>query len=146
MTPNLITLSYPTTGPSGYEAAAATYQFFTADYKPPTHKRSIGYDIVHNHNGVFKYVYDNGPNFKVWAPFRLIMDDKFEPILGASATTQWQNLEDLWDHTGSLVMAAPDGTYGVHWAVEDLEKEFARYPDAVGDKIEYRVTVQFEEA
>lgn len=146
MRPNLVILSYPTVGPSGAYVPSATYSFFSRDYKPPAHHRSIGKDIVHNQNGVFKYLYDNGPSYRSWEPFRLIIDDRFAPIVG-SATVQYQNLMDMWERTGPFEMEGPDGElYDVHWAVDKLEKDFISFPASVGDKIEYTITVQFEEA
>jgi hypothetical protein len=43
-------------------------------------------------------------------------------------------------------MQTPDGIYDVHWSNQTLEKRFATFPMSVGDKIEYSVVVQFEEA
>jgi hypothetical protein len=142
--PNLLILSYPTYGPSGDYNPAATYQFLTRGYRPPRQARSVGSDIVHNKNGVFKYVYDNGPSTHQWEPFEVSLEEVYKG--GPSATTQWNNLLDLWDHTGVLRMSTADGTYNVHWSNQPLEKRFISFPSQVGDKIEYSVVVQFEEA
>jgi len=141
-----IFLSYPTFGPSGDYTAGATYIFFSGDYTPPAEGRSLGKDVVHNRNGVYKYLYDNGPNFNEWSPFRLTLDDAVRGFAG-TATQQWQNLQDLWTHIGQLKLGAPEGSYAVHWAEGmSLSKRFLAFPAMVGDKIEYSVDVQFEEA
>lgn len=143
-----IILSYPTAGPSGYEIPAATAAFFSEGYTPPYTGRSIGSDIVHNKNGVFKYVYDNGPNFDRWEPFQLRMEDTFATAVGGTATVQYQALLDMWNHVGQLQMSTPDGIYSVYWAPgNDLARRYVGpYPKKVGDKIEYSVQVQFEQA
>lgn len=146
----VIQISYPTYGPSGFEVAAATYSFFTRGYNPPSTGRSIGSDLVHNRNGAFQYVYDNGPNFNKWEPFEIIMEDPrafTNSPVGVSATQQYQNLLDLWEHVGQLQLRGPDGTYTVYWAPgNDLVRRWRNYPINVGDKIEYAVTVQFLQA
>lgn len=143
-----IILSYPTYGPVGSEVPAATAAFFTEGYTPPMTGRSIATDVVHNRNGVFKYVYDNGPNFQRWAPFLIRMEDSFENILGGGATVQYGKLLDMWNHTGQLQLGTPDGVYSVIWAPgNDLAlQHVGGYPAHVGDKIEYAVQVQFEQA
>jgi hypothetical protein len=145
-----ILLSYPTYGPSGAEVNAATYAFFTSGYTPPSTGRSIGSDLVHNRNGAFQYVYDNGPNFHRWDPFRIVMEDPqafANSPVGRTATQQYQDLQDLWAHLGQLQLGSPDGVYSVYWAPgNDLVREWRRYPTKVGDKIEYSVQVQFIQA
>ena len=143
-----IILSYPTAGPPGSEVAAATAVFFTEGYTPPYTGRSVGSDIVHNRNGAFKYVYDNGPNFDRWNPFQIRMEDAFASALGGNATAQYQNLLTMWNHLGQLQMWTPDGLYSVYWAPgNDLQRRYVgTFPGRVGDKIEYSVQVQFEQA
>lgn len=142
----LITLSHATyAGPSG-ATAAATYRFMTKNYTPPAQERHIDFDIVHNQNGKFKYVYDNGPGFKRWPQFMITCQEAFSSLLGANAATQFARLQALWEHRGTLGMSAPEGTYSIHWATDPLEQSFLIYPKAVGDKIERDVAVQFEEA
>lgn len=142
---NLITLSYPTMGEPGEEIPAATHSFFTTDYRPPRRPRALGSDVVQNRDGKFKYIYDNGPSYLEWQPFRLTLDDSFLRVVG-SATVQWNNLLSLWEHVGPLTMKAPDGIYQVHWAQEGMSTNFRSFPGKAGDKIEYLVDVQFNEA
>lgn len=145
MTPNLVTLSHATyVGPSG-ATAAATYSFVTKGYQPPSQDRDIDFDIVHNQNGLFKYVYDNGPGFKKWAPFSVACENVFASIVGATAGLQFNRLREMWDHPGVLGMNAPDGIYTVHWAQQALEQNFRIFPHQTNDIIEYEVVVQFEE-
>ena len=144
---NTILLSYPTYGPSGSETPSATYIFFSRSYKPPVTGRSIGSDMVHNRNGVFNWVYDNGPNLNSWDPFDLVMEDTFSAMAGGNATTQYQNLLTMWNYTGQLQLGAPEGIYSVRWATgSQLVREFRAFPETVGDKIEYAATVQFQQA
>jgi len=141
----LIILSRPTyVGASG-ATAAATYSFFTKNYQPPAQERDISYDIVHNQNGKFKYVYDNGPGFKRWPPFMITCQDAFFSILGANAQTQYQHLLEMWEYKGVLGMLAPDGVHNIHWAAEPREDNFIKFPRQEGDQIEMDVGVQFEE-
>jgi hypothetical protein len=138
-------LSVPTSGAGG--TAAATYGFFSSNYKPPRQGRSTSMDIVHNQNGVFKYRYDNGPNIHHWEPFDLILLDEFKNALGG-ATLQWQRLQFLWNYVeGPLGLAAPEGVYTVDWASAALERQFyGKYPAPSDAKVhEYRVLVQFDE-
>lgn len=146
MNPNLVVLSHATyAGPSG-ATAAATYSFFTKDYKPPTEQRAIDKDVVINQNGKFKYIYDNGPGFRQWPPFSVLCEQKFSVILGADATTQYNRLREMWNHRGVLGMKAPDGTHTVAWS-SDLDRNFRVFPHESGaTAIEYEVVVQFEEA
>lgn len=147
MNPNLLTLSHATyVGPFG-ATAAATYSFFTKDYKPPSQERHIDKDVVHNQNGRFKYLYDNGPGFKEWSPFSVACETKFGPELSGnpSAATQYTRLQEMWTHPGVLGMLAPDGTYTVAWS-SNIDQAFRVFPHNVGDIIEYEVVVQFEEA
>ena len=146
MNPNVIILSHPTyVGPSG-ATAAATHSFFTKDYKPPSQDRSLDFDVVHNQNGIFKYVYDNGPGFRRWDTFEVSCQDKFSEITGANAATQFSNLLKFWNYPGVLGMQAPDGTYDVHWAQDPQQRSFLLFPHEVGDNIEYDVAVTLEEA
>lgn len=143
--PNPITISYATYGPSGAETPAATYRFMSQDYKPPRRSRASSFDEVVNQNGTFRYVYDNGPAGLSWSPFTLAMLDRFEPLVGATATVQWANLLALWDHRGLKTIQAPDGIYEVFFSDSDLEPRFEVFPGSVGDKIEYRATISLEE-
>jgi hypothetical protein len=146
MNPNTIILSRATyVGASG-ATAAATYQFFTKDYKPPEEERHLDSDVVHNQNGKFKYIYDNGPGFKAWSPFSIKCETGFQNILGVDAATQYSRLKSLWQHPGVLGMQTPDGTYTVAWSPNALSQGFRVFPRSVGDTLEYDVVVQFEEA
>ena len=146
MNPNLIVLSHATyVGPSG-ATAAATYGFYTKDYKPPAEERFVEVDVVKNQNGKFKYVYDNGVGFREWSPFSIRCEDKFASIVGGNAATQYANLRKFWVHPGLLGMRTPDGTYTVHWNAGNIEQTFRVFPYEVGSVIEYEVVVQFEEA
>jgi hypothetical protein len=138
---NKVILSVPTSGAGA--TPAATYAFFTRGYKPPRQARSIGFDYVHNQNGLHKYVYDNGPNINTWDPFQIVCGDQFKDL--GSASVQFGNLLFLWNYIGPISMQAPEGAYTVAWADAPLEKQFAQFPSAVGDKIEFGVTVTFEE-
>ena len=146
MNPNLIVLSHATyVGPSG-ATAAATYAFFSKDYKPPTEARSIDKDVVQNQNGKFKYIYDNGPGFKQWPPFSVLCESKFSVILGADTDTQYAHIREMWDHRGVLGLKGPDGVHTVAWA-SDLDRTFRVFPHLNGaTEIELEVVVQFEEA
>jgi hypothetical protein len=143
---NLITLSHATyVGPSG-ATGAATYQFFTKEYKPPSESRAIDKDEVVNQNGKFRYIYDNGPGFKQWSPFTFKLDKQFEAILNATVAQQYAHLREMWEHRGVLGMQTPDGVHTVAWG-GDLERNFVVFPvDAGASQIEYEVVVQFEEA
>jgi hypothetical protein len=146
MNPNTIVISHATyVGASG-ATAAATYAFFTREYKPPTQERSLEADVVHNQNGKFKYVYDNGPGFKAWQPFTITCGDAFKDFLGATAGLQYARLLQMWEYPGILGMRAPEGTYGIHWAAGGIEPAFRAFPTEVNNKIEWEVVVQFEEA
>lgn len=146
MNPNVITLSHATyVGASG-ATAAATYLFMTKELKPPEQDRYIDYDVVKNQNGNFKYLYDNGPGFRQWSPFSIICEDKFSSVVGGfTAAQQLAHLLELWDYPGVLIMATPDGVYNVHWAPQNLGRNYRRFPASVSDPIEYEVVVQFEE-
>jgi hypothetical protein len=109
-------------------------------------QRSIDWDDVHNKNGHFRYLYDNGPGPKTWKPFEIVTNDVFTNLLGASATQQWANLQALCEHVGAMGFAAPDGTHQVHWGQSEFEPHFEAMPRAVGDKIDYAVAIQLEEA
>jgi len=145
MNPNLVVLSHATyVGASG-ATAAATHSFFTKDYKPPAEERFVGVDEVKNQNGKFKYVYDNGPGFRIWSPFSVVCEEKFTDL--GSAQTQYDNLRKFWNHPGLLGMKAPDGIYTIHWTANPMEKNFRVFPVVAGaTSIEYEVVVQFEEA
>lgn len=145
MNPNLLTLSHSTyVGPSG-ATAAATYEFFTKDYKQPMEERHVQYDIVHNQNGKFKYVYDNGPGFRRWPPFSIKCEERFSDLGLGNAATQYTKLKEMWEFKGVLGMKAPEGSYLVHWSDSGLEHNFRVFPREVGDVIEREVIVQFEE-
>jgi hypothetical protein len=141
MTPNLLVFSTATVG----SQPAATYRFMSSGYKPPRQGRSIAMDMVHNQNGIFKYVYDNGPNIHTWDPFELVFNDKFSNVVGGSATQQYANFLALWNHLGSKGFQAPDGGYQVHFAAEDMEPRFNAWPVETTSKLEYKVTVHIEE-
>ena len=131
-------------GASG-ATAAATYAFYTSDYQPPSQDRYIDQDVVKNQNGKFKYLYDNGPGWRKWAPFEIVCENTFTQFLGVTALAQYQQLVSLWEHPGVLGMQAPEGTYTVHWSSE-IERSFRVFPTTVNDVQEFRVVVQFEEA
>jgi hypothetical protein len=141
---NVITLSHPTyVGPSG-ATAAATYSFFSKDYKPPAQPRAVETDVVINQNGKFKYVYDNGPGFRQWQPFSVKCEDSFRDHLGVDAATQYARLRELWEYPGVFGMRAPEGPYLVHWS-DHYEQNFRVFPHQVGDQVEYDVSIQVEE-
>lgn len=142
MNPNLIVLSHPVYGAT----PAATYAFFTKDYKPPTQDRSLDYDVVINQNGKFKYVYDNGPGFKKWQPFSIACEQAFASVVGATAGGQYARIIELWNYPGIIGLKAPEGTYSVHWSDNPLESAFRVFPTKTTDKPEWEVVVQFEEA
>lgn len=142
MTPNLITISHPVYGAT----PAATYSFFTSEYKPPAQARSLEMDIVHNQNGKFKYIYDNGPGFRSWAPFTVRCEESFSKHLNATAGKQYERITEMWNYPGVLGLKTPDGVYSVHWAANTIEQAFRAFPVQVGDKLEWEVVVQFEEA
>jgi hypothetical protein len=146
MNPNMLIFSHATyVGVSG-ATAAATYAFFTKDYKPPAEPRALDKDIVVNQNGKFKYIYDNGPGFRTWAPFSVLCEESFKQFLaGADAAAQYSHLRELWEHRGVLGMQTPDGTYIVAWST-DLERNFRVFPYTATAVKEYEVIVQFEEA
>jgi hypothetical protein len=142
-------LSVPTS--AGGDTAAATFAFFSGDYRPPRQGRSTASDTVHNQNGLFKYRYDNGPNVFEWQTFRIIVSDRFmndgvgNTAIG-SATQQLSHLDFLWNYVeGPLGFAAPEGVYSVDWAEAPLEKVFRGFPGAAGDKIDWDVSINFEE-
>lgn len=145
MNPNLLIFSHATyVGASG-ATAAATYKFFSKEYKPPAQPRYIAVDVVKNQNGKFKYIYDNGPGFRQWSPFSILCEDKFQSVIGVGATVQKARLEALWEHPGLLGMTTPDGTYQVHWSDNSLEQNFRIFPKQTGDTIEYEIVIQLEE-
>ena len=146
MIPNTIILSHPTyVGPSG-ATAAATHSFFTKNYKPPAQDRSLDFDIVHNQNGKFKYVYDNGPGFKRWETFEITCQDNWTQFLALNAQQQFAALLKFWNFPGIMGMQTPEGTYSIHWAQDPQEQNFIIFPREVGDGIEMDVAVTFEEA
>lgn len=142
--PTPLYFSVPTSG--GGATAAATIGFFTIGYQPPRQTRSSSRDIVHNQNGVFKYVYDNGPGVFEWNQFEIEINDKFSAQLG-TATTQYNNLQFLWNYLGGPIgMAAPEGVYSVGFTGAPLERQFKVYPSAAGDKAaEARYVINIEE-
>jgi hypothetical protein len=140
-------LSVPTSAAGA--TAAATFSFFTTDYRPPRQPRMSSRDVVVNQNGIFPYDYDNGPGLHAWSPFTLSMTDEFPGFL-PSATQQRANLKFLWQYVeGGMRMEGPDGdVYDVHWAPgTDLERQFLARSGAAGDKqrAEQRIIVQFVE-
>ena len=137
--------TYVGAGGTSVATPAATYAFVTSDYQPPVAKRYIETDVVKNQNGKFKYVYDNGPGFKEWSPFKIHCEEAFLDITGAVSATQYSRLLTLWEHPGLLGIKAPEGIYSVHWS-EDIETAFRVFPNKSSDPIERIVTVQFEEA
>lgn len=140
--PNILILSHAAYGAT----AAATYQFMTKDFQPPAQERYIAKDIVKNQNGKFKWIYDNGPGFKVWSPFTIRCENAWSSLGLGSATQQLANIRALWEHPGLLGMKAPDGNvYAAHWSSSNLEQNFKVFPRKVGDALEYEVVVQFEE-
>jgi len=142
---NAIILSHATyVGPSG-ATAAATYRFFTGDYKPPAQERYIESDVVKNQNGRFKYIYDNGPGFARFQPFQVHCEEAFATILGATAGMQYARLREMWEYRGVLGLQTPEAVYSVNWAKE-LERAFRIFPKRVNQKQEFVVTVGFEEA
>lgn len=146
MNPDLIILSHATyLGPSG-ATAAATYKFISRGYQSPAQTRHLDTDTVHNQNGKFKYVYDNGPGFKRWNTFELSLQDTFSPLVGANAAQQYARLLEMWNHKGTLGMAIAGESFSVHWAQETVEPNFIIFPREVGATIERDVRVQFEEA
>lgn len=146
MNPNLLILSHPTyVGASG-ATAAATYKFMTKGYQPPAETRHLDSDTVHNQNGKFKYVYDNGPGFRRWAGFQISCQDAFTDLVGATAESQYLNLRRLWNFRGILGLEIAEEVYDVHWAQETIEPAFLVFPRSVGDQVERDVQVQFEEA
>jgi hypothetical protein len=142
----LITISRATYAGASGATAAATYQFMTKGYGPPAQDRHIDFDIVHNQNGKFKWIYDNGPGFKRWPAFVITCQDVFQYLVGANAAAQFDRLLELWEHKGNLVIEGPDGVHNIHWSSDPQEQSFIRYPRQEGDKIEMDVQVQFEEA
>jgi hypothetical protein len=137
--PNLLTFSTATVG----DVPAATYSFASSGYQTPRQGRSIGMDVVHNQNGIFKYVYDQGPGIYSWDPFELVFDDDLTDL--GSATVQWENFLNIWNHQGGMGFRAPESTYQVHFSSQELQRRFQRFPASVGDKMEFRVTIQLEE-
>lgn len=144
MIPNLIVLSHATyVGPSG-ATAAATYAFFTKEYQPPQGDRAIDSDTIINQNGKFKYIYDNGPAFRKWAPFSIACENRFATVIGGTAAVQYAKLLEMWNYRGTLGMKAPEAVYVVNWG-NSLEQNFRIFPHEVNEMIEYDVVVQLEE-
>jgi len=142
MIPNLIILSHPVYGAT----AAATYAFFSKGYVPPNQERVLETDVVYNQNGKYKYVYDNGPGFKAWAPFTIACENSFTKVLGATAGMQFDRIKEMWNYPGVLGLKAPDGVYLVHWSATPVEQAFKAFPASTSDVQEWEVVVQFEEA
>lgn len=146
MNPQLIILSHATyLGPSG-ATAAATYQFVTRGYKPPAEPRHLDSDTVHNQNGKFKYVYDNGPGFRRWSTFQIVCAQAFANILNLNAEQQYAKLREMWNHKGILSMEIAEEVYTVHWAQETVEPAFVVFPKDATSIVERDVNIQFEEA
>jgi hypothetical protein len=147
MQPRLLILSKATwINSASVATAAATYAFMTSGYRPARQERIIDTDTVRNQNGLHKYIYDGGPGYRQWDPFKIVCDNAFERILGANASVQYANLLSLWNHPGLLGMSAHDGVYNVAWAQQPLEVEWRQFPQATGATVSPVVTVQFEEA
>lgn len=138
---NLIYLSHATQGAT----AAATYSFVTSEYQPPLQERYVDYDIVKNQNGVFKWLYDNGPGMKKLQPFKILCEQAFASVVGATAGGQYARLLEMWNHKGILGLKGPDGVHTVHWA-GDHERSFRVFPVRSTDPQEFTVVVSFEEA
>jgi hypothetical protein len=147
MNPDLMILSHATyLGPSG-ATAAATYSFITRGYRPPAEPRHVDSDTVHNQNGKFKYIYDNGPGFRRWSTFQIICQDSFASLVGANASTQYSRLREMWNHKGILGMTIGSETFSVHWPQENISPAFVVFPRiANATAIERDIDVQFEEA
>lgn len=145
--PVAIIFSVPTSG--GGATAAATYSFYSSNYRSPRQGRSLAIDRVHNQNGITTHRYDNGPNIRTWPPFdlMLVQPEAFQLVLPEPAT-QMNDLNSLWNYLeGPMGMESPDGVFSVTWSPDfALEPQMVRYPGAAGDKIEYRVQVALEEA
>lgn len=143
---NTIVLSHATyLGVSG-ATAAATYEFFTGDYKPPSQERHFSADVVHNQNGKFKYIYDNGPGFKKFSPFNIHCEDTFQALLNATVAVQFAHLIEMWNHPGVLGLKDPEGVvHTVHWA-GDMDKAFRIFPLKNATQVGKIVAVQFDEA
>lgn len=149
MNPNTLIFSRATyVGLNGTSVAtpAATYAFFSKDYRPPEQDRYVEYDIVKNQNGKFKWIYDNGPGFKKWNPFTILCEDKFAGLIGYSATQQYENLRTLWEHPLPLGLQAPEGVYEIHWSSQPIGPNFRIFPSEQSATQEFEVVVQFEEA
>lgn len=145
MNPNLIVISHATyVGASG-ATAAATYSFMTKDYAPPEQERYVDYDVVKNQNGKFKYLYDNGPGFRKWNPFSVVCEDRFQVLLGLTATQQYSNLINLWNYPGVMGIKTPDGVFNAHWSRESMGLQYRRFPTQTSDTIEYEIVIQLEE-
>lgn len=142
MNPNTVILSHAAYGAT----PAATYEFMTRGYKPPSQDRTISVDVVHNQNGKFKWLYDNGPGFQKWEPFEIACENSFATILNANAAQQYARILEMWNHPGSLGMKTPDGVYNIHWSENPIDRAFRVFPRLVGATLEWSVTVQFEEA
>lgn len=147
MNPNVLILSHATyVGPSG-ATAAATYLFMTSGYRPPAEPRHVDMDIVHNQNGKFKYVYDNGPGFRRWNSFLVRCEDTFTNLVGANAAAQYAHLREMWNHKGVLGLEIAGEVYAVHWPQETVEPAFVVFPHEAGaTAIDREVSIQFEEA
>lgn len=141
-----IIISVPTYAATPAPTPAATYAFMTSEYKLPQIERALDYDVVINQNGRFKWVYDNGPGFRKWAPFNIRCEDVFKTYLGLTATQQFNNLLHAWSYPGVLGLKTPDGVYQVHWSQQALDPQRLQYPLQPNDPVEYSVVVQFEEA
>lgn len=139
--PNTIILSVPTSGAGA--TGSATFAFFTEGYKAPNQSRAVGWDDVSNHNGQFRYRYDNGPGPFAWEPFAVVCSDAqpMRELASASATQQLANLNFLWQYTGAIGMQAPDGLFSVAWGQSDLQKRFTTFPASAGDKLELRCPI-----
>lgn len=137
-------MSVPTAGNGA--SAAATFLFVTRNYEPPHQGRAMAIDTIVNQNGVFQWIYDNGPGPWEWAPFDIICSDSFSNICGGGATQQYANALYLWQYIGRRGLQDPVGSYDVVWSPDqNLDRGFRRFPVNVGDPIELLLTVQLKE-
>jgi hypothetical protein len=118
----------------------------TREYSAGKQSRYIEQDVVSNQNGVFKWIYDNGPGLREWAPFSVICDDSFASYVGGMATVQYGRLLEMWNYIGTLGMKGPDGAFKVAWASNSIEPKLRYFPQAPADPPVIDVVVQFEEA
>lgn len=142
-----IILSVATSGASGSYVAGGTYRFLTSGYEPPSQPRYTDQDIVKNQNGKFKWVYDNGPGFRTWNPFKVRLENG--AMFPQSATQGLADITSLWNHVGIMGFQTPDGqVFNVIWTNNALEQNFHIFPKpgVPVAQLEWEVTIQLEEA